>query len=35
MNAAHALSFLVLVVREDALSKSQDWGVNDAVPLGF
>lgn len=35
VNAAHALSFYLYHVREDAHTKGQDWGVNDAVPLRF
>lgn len=35
VNAAHALSFYLYHVREDAHTKSQDWGVNDPVPQRF
>ncbi|HEY0858082.1 MAG TPA: Pvc16 family protein [Albitalea sp.] len=35
VNAAHALSFYLYHVREDAHTKSQDWPVNDAVPQRF
>ncbi len=35
VNAAHALSFYLYHVREDAHTKTQDWGVTDAVPQRF
>ncbi|CAG1018928.1 hypothetical protein BURC_03761 [Burkholderiaceae bacterium] len=35
VNAAHALSFYLYHVREDAHTKSQEWPVNDAVPQRF
>jgi hypothetical protein len=31
----HALSFYLYHLREDAHTKSQDWGVDDAVPLRY
>lgn len=35
VNAAHALSFYLYHVREDAHTKSQDWNVDDPVPQRF
>ena len=35
VNGPHALSFYLYHVREDAHTKAQDWGVNDANPQRF
>lgn len=35
VNGSHALSFYLYHAREDAHTKSQDWGVSDAVPQRF
>ena len=35
VSAPYALSFYLYHVREDAHTKSQDWGVNDPVPQRF
>ncbi len=35
VNASHGLSFYLYHVREDAHTKSQDWGVNDPIPQRF